>query len=151
MPSTIIDSTIFQGIFGTDAMRRVWSDENRTEKYVDIERALAIVQARLGIIPQEAADEIVANCRIEKIDLTDVRSAGYCFQADLAWRTLQAGLRVREVPIEFVERVRGESKMTREVATESLRRITAWGVRERVRRLRDVFSKATLVEGRKPR
>jgi len=56
MAASIIDSTIFQGIFTTDAMRQVWSDENRTAQYVKIERALAIVQGRLGIIPQEAAD-----------------------------------------------------------------------------------------------
>ena len=51
MPATIIDSAIFGNIFSTEAMRAVWSDENRTEKYLDIERALASVQARLGIIP----------------------------------------------------------------------------------------------------
>src|SRR5215212_2685178 len=61
MPSTIVDSTIFGNIFSTDAMRAVWSDENRTQKYLDIEAALARVQARLEIIPQEAADEIVKN------------------------------------------------------------------------------------------
>ncbi len=44
MASTIIDSRIFQGIFSSDAMRAVWSDENRTSKYIDIERALAKVQ-----------------------------------------------------------------------------------------------------------
>jgi dolichol-phosphate mannosyltransferase len=38
---------------------------------------------------------------------------------------------VREVPIEFVERIRGDSKMTGQVAVESLRRITVWGLRER--------------------
>jgi 3-carboxy-cis,cis-muconate cycloisomerase len=48
MPSTIIDSAIFQGIFATDAMRHVWSDENRTAKYLDIEAALAKVQASSG-------------------------------------------------------------------------------------------------------
>ena len=73
MAASIIDSSIFQGIFTTDAMRRVWSDENRTAKYVDIERALAIVQGRLGLIPQEAADEIVSHCRIEEIDLARLR------------------------------------------------------------------------------
>jgi 3-carboxy-cis,cis-muconate cycloisomerase len=73
MAASIIDSSIFQGIFTTDAMRRVWSDENRTAKYVEIERALAVVQGRLGIIPQEAADEIVSHCRIENIDLTRLR------------------------------------------------------------------------------
>ena len=66
-------------------------------------------------------------------------STGYVFQTDMAYRTLQAGLRVVEVPIEFVERVRGDSKMTGAVARESLQRITRWGLRERllqVRRLR---------------
>ena len=75
------------------------------------------------------------------LDLATVRSVGYCFQADLAWRAVQAGLRVREVPIEFVERVRGESKMSPDVAVESLKRITLWGLRERRRQLRDVLSR----------
>ena len=56
MPATIIDSAIFQGIFSSDEMRHVWSDENRTQKYLDIEAALAKVQGRLGLIPKEAAD-----------------------------------------------------------------------------------------------
>ena len=79
---------------------------------------------------------------LEAIDLGSVESAGYIFQTDLAFRTLRAGLRVVEVPIEFVERVRGESKMSRDVATESLRRITLWGLRERRRQVADVFSDA---------
>src|SRR5512139_864124 len=80
---------------------------------------------------------------LEKIDLGSVQSVGNCFQADLAWRTIEAGLRVREVPIEFVERVRGESKMTSDVAVESLRRITRWGVHERRRQAGDVLSRVT--------
>ena len=78
---------------------------------------------------------------LETIDLDSVESAGYIFQTDLAFRTVRAGLRVVEVPIEFVERVRGESKMSRDVAVESLRRITAWGIRERGRQVRDVVSR----------
>jgi 3-carboxy-cis,cis-muconate cycloisomerase len=73
MAASIIDSSIFQGIFTTDAMRHVWSDENRTAKYVEIERALAVVQGRLGIIPKEAADEIVSHCRVENIDMARLR------------------------------------------------------------------------------
>jgi 3-carboxy-cis,cis-muconate cycloisomerase len=69
MPASLIDSPVFGNMFGTQAMREVWSDENRTRKYLDIEAALARVQARLGIIPQHAADEIVRNCRLEKIDM----------------------------------------------------------------------------------
>ena len=45
MSATIIDSAIFQGIFSSDEMRHVWSDENRTQKYLDVEAALAKVQA----------------------------------------------------------------------------------------------------------
>ena len=55
MSATIIDSKIFGDIFSDAKMREVWSDENRTAKYLDIERALAKVQGELGIIPQEAA------------------------------------------------------------------------------------------------
>jgi len=68
---------------------------------------------------------------LEKIDLESVVSTGYVFQTDMVARTLSAGLTVREVPIEFVERERGDSKMSRAVAAESLQRITAWGLRER--------------------
>ena len=74
MASTIIDSAIFQGIFSSDAMRQVWSDENRTQKYLDIEAALARVQARLGLIPQEAADEIVSHCHLDQIDMLELRA-----------------------------------------------------------------------------
>jgi dolichol-phosphate mannosyltransferase len=78
---------------------------------------------------------------LETIDLQSVESAGYIFQTDLAFRTVRAGLRVVEVPIQFVERVRGESKMSRDVALESLRRITLWGLAERLRQVRGVLSK----------
>ena len=68
---------------------------------------------------------------LEKIDLDGVRSAGYVFQTDLAHRTIAAGLTVAEVPIEFVERERGDSKMSGQVASESLRLITRWGLEQR--------------------
>ncbi len=74
MPASIIDSHIFQGIFTSEAMRQVWSDENRTQKYLDIEAALARVQARIGLIPQEAADEIVSHCRLDQIDMVKLRA-----------------------------------------------------------------------------
>lgn len=68
MAATIIDSRIFGDIFSDARMRHVWSDENRTAKYLDIERALAKVQGELGLIPQEAADEIVKHCELSMID-----------------------------------------------------------------------------------
>lgn len=97
----------------------------------------------LGIPVHDATGgfRLFRRATLEKIDLSAVQSVGYCFQADLAWRTIKAGLTVREVPIEFVERVRGESKMTPDVAAESLRLITRWGLRERSRQARGVLSK----------
>ena len=73
MAATALDSAIFRDIFSTEAMRRVFSDEQRTAFYLDIEAALARAQARLGIIPQEAADEIVKQCRIENIDMARLK------------------------------------------------------------------------------
>jgi 3-carboxy-cis,cis-muconate cycloisomerase len=75
MAATIIDSRIFGNIFSTEAMREIWSDERRTAKYVEIERALAIVQGRMGIIPAEAAAEIVRNCDIGKIEMDKLARA----------------------------------------------------------------------------
>ncbi len=74
MPATIVDSAIFGNIFSTEAMRQVWSDENRTRKYLEIEAALARVQGRLGIIPEKAAAEIARNCKLEKIDMQKLRA-----------------------------------------------------------------------------
>jgi glycosyltransferase involved in cell wall biosynthesis len=65
---------------------------------------------------------------LEAIDLGDVASAGYCFQVDILWRAWRAGFRVVEVPITFVERVAGVSKMNRDVVREALWRITVWGL-----------------------
>ncbi len=74
MSASIIDSHIFGDIFSASAMRAVWSDENRTAKYLDFERALAVAQGRLAIIPAEAAEEIVRNCDVAKIDMDRLKA-----------------------------------------------------------------------------
>ena len=63
-----------------------------------------------------------------------IASQGYCFQVDLAWQIAQGGHRIVEVPITFMERERGESKMSRAIIAEALWRVTVWGVRHRLRR-----------------
>jgi 3-carboxy-cis,cis-muconate cycloisomerase len=75
MPSTILDSAVFRDIFTTSAMRAVWSDENRVQKYLDFEKALAVAQARLKIIPQEACDEIVKHCDAKDYDMAKLKEA----------------------------------------------------------------------------
>ena len=62
------------------------------------------------------------------LPLAEVASQGYCFQVDLAWQTWKAGFHVVEVPITFVERERGESKMSRSIVVEALWRVTVWGL-----------------------
>lgn len=66
---------------------------------------------------------------LDSLPLSQVASQGYCFQVDLAWQTWRAGHDVVEVPITFVERERGESKMSRSIVLEALWRVTWWGVR----------------------
>ncbi|HEY1981519.1 MAG TPA: 3-carboxy-cis,cis-muconate cycloisomerase [Xanthobacteraceae bacterium] len=74
MPSSLIDSAVFRDIFSTEAMRRVWSDENRVVKYLDFEAALARAQARLGIIPKEAAEEICKHCNVGEFDCAKLKT-----------------------------------------------------------------------------
>jgi dolichol-phosphate mannosyltransferase len=95
------------------------------------------VRMLLGVRVRDATAgyRLFRRSALEAIDLASVESTGYVFQTDMVVRCLRHGLRVREVPIEFVERVRGDSKMSGKVATESLRRITAWGLSERRERL----------------
>jgi len=70
---------------------------------------------------------------LDRIGLGDVASQGYCFQVDLTLRAFDAGLRMVEVPIEFVEREHGTSKMGTSIVLEALCRVTAWGVARRLR------------------
>ncbi|MEW1657284.1 MULTISPECIES: polyprenol monophosphomannose synthase [unclassified Streptomyces] len=73
---------------------------------------------------------------LEGLGLNEVASQGYCFQVDLARRAVQAGYHVVEVPITFVERELGDSKMNRDIVVEALWRITAWGVGSKVSKIR---------------
>ncbi|MDG3012907.1 polyprenol monophosphomannose synthase [Rhodococcus sp. D2-41] len=73
---------------------------------------------------------------LEKIDLAAVASHGYCFQVDLAWRALQLGFTVVEVPITFAEREFGESKMSGGIVKEAFFKVGGWGVRSRWDKLR---------------
>ncbi|MCZ7413228.1 MULTISPECIES: polyprenol monophosphomannose synthase [unclassified Streptomyces] len=69
------------------------------------------------------------------LGIDSVASQGYCFQVDLAHRAVRAGYHVVEVPITFVERELGDSKMSRDIVVEALWRVTAWGARSRLHRL----------------
>lgn len=68
---------------------------------------------------------------LESLALGEIASQGYCFQVDLARRSVDAGFAVAEVPITFVEREYGESKMSGVIVREALLRVTEWGLRRR--------------------
>ena len=65
---------------------------------------------------------------LKSLDLAGVAARGYAFQVEMAWRTQRAGGRVIEVPIVFVERVEGVSKMTTAIVLEALWLVTKWGL-----------------------
>jgi dolichol-phosphate mannosyltransferase len=64
---------------------------------------------------------------LEAIDLASLSAQGYAFQIELAWRLEQSGAPIREVPITFIEREQGQSKMTLRIVFEALVRVTGWG------------------------
>jgi glycosyltransferase involved in cell wall biosynthesis len=68
---------------------------------------------------------------LRKLELAEVASQGYCFQVDLAWQAWRAGFNVVEVPITFIERTLGESKMSKSVVAEAFWRVAWWGIRSR--------------------
>jgi dolichol-phosphate mannosyltransferase len=71
---------------------------------------------------------------LRAVDLEGVVSRGYCFQIDMTRRVIEAGMRVAEVPITFVDRVAGRSKMSASIVLEAMLRVTGWGVARRFRR-----------------
>lgn len=93
MGSTVIDSAVLRGLFVTEAMRRVFSDESRIQRYLEVEAALARAEARAGIIPQDAAAEICRHATVKEIDLERVRA-----------RTELAGSPIIPVVEQLVER-----------------------------------------------
>jgi dolichol-phosphate mannosyltransferase len=84
---------------------------------------------------------------LRKIDVDQVVSQGYCFQIDLTLRTLDAGLKVTEVPITFVERMHGVSKMSNAIVTEAFWRVAQWGVAKWAGKLRRSSAAGRVTQG----
>lgn len=100
--------------------------------------AYANVMLGLGVNDATAGFRAFRADVLRAIDLEGVESAGYCFQVDMTNRVHQAGFRIVEVPITFVERELGESKMDGDIIKEAIVRIAQWGAARRsaqVRRL----------------
>lgn len=93
----------------------------------------AYVRLVLGVPVRDATGGFRAYRRpvLDALDLPTVASQGYCFQVDLVWRAWRRGYSVVEVPITFIERTTGRSKMSRAIVAEALWRVTWWGLRGR--------------------
>ena len=94
--------------------------------YTRLMLGLAVRDATAGFRAYRAAT-------LRKISLSQVESTGYCFQIDLTIRVAQAGLKIVEVPITFVEREHGASKMSNSIILEAFWRVAQWGVARRLR------------------
>ena len=73
MATTVLDSILFRDAFGTPRMRQIFADHALISRYVEVEVALARAQARCGVIPAEAAEEIAARSKVEALDLDLLR------------------------------------------------------------------------------
>ena len=96
----------------------------------------------LGVKDATAGFRVFRAATLRLIDLSEVNSAGYCFQVDMTRRVHNLPGRIVEVPITFVERAQGQSKMSRGIVFEALWRTTAWGAERRTRQWWDGIARA---------
>jgi len=82
----------------------------------------------LGIKDSTAGFRIYKTSAIRKLDLLKTKSEGYCFQIEMTREIKKAGGLIGEVPITFVERKYGKSKMSRKIVLEAMLRVTYWGL-----------------------
>lgn len=95
----------------------------------------------MGVNDATAGFRVYRASALRTMGLQGVESQGYCFQVDLTLRAVRAGLTVVEVPITFVEREVGVSKMGKDIIREALTNVTKWGVEHRARQLRSAASR----------
>lgn len=80
---------------------------------------------------------------LERLNLEDIDSKGYVFQVDLAWRSEQAGFKIVEVPITFIEREIGDSKMDGNIIFDSMTKVSSWGIKSRGKKVSEFVKKLT--------
>ena len=81
----------------------------------------------LGVKDTTSGFRIYPSALLKKMEISTIRSEGYCFQIEMTRRAIARGGSVAEVPITFIERAHGVSKMSFSIALEAVLRITAWG------------------------
>ena len=81
----------------------------------------------LGIKDTTSGFRIYTSELVKKMEISTIRSEGYCFQIEMTRRAILRGGAIAEIPITFIERAYGVSKMSFMIALEAVVRITAWG------------------------
>ena len=89
---------------------------------------------RLGIKDATSGYRVYKGSILRELDLSKPHLEGFGFQIEMVRRVRAAGGTVIEVPISFVEREAGRSKIDRKTIVEALWRVTGWGVSDRLRR-----------------
>ena len=74
MAISLIDSYIFRNSYGTKEMREIFNDRARIQAWLDVEASLARAQAKLNIIPKEAAKEINTKAKAESIEIEKMKT-----------------------------------------------------------------------------
>ena len=90
--------------------------------------AYANVVLSLGIKDTTSGLRIYNADLLNRMDISTIRSEGYCFQIEMTRRALSCGATIGEIPITFIERAHGVSKMSFAIALEAVLRITSWGL-----------------------
>ena len=109
-------------------------------RYVRVALGISVRDATAGYRAYRAAT-------LRQLDLGSIATQGYGFQVDMTWRAIRAGARVTEVPIEFLERTHGESKMSGSIVFEALWKVTAWGLAHRWRQITRPFRRRERAKG----
>lgn len=99
------------------------------------------VMLDLGLKDATGGFRAYRSSALKALDFEQIQSHGYCFQVDMARSVLEHGGEVREVPITFVERTAGESKMSGNIVAEALLKVTGWGVEKRSAQFLGLFKK----------
>ena len=81
----------------------------------------------LGVKDTTSGFRIYTAALVKKMEISTIRSEGYCFQIEMTRRAISRGGSVAEIPITFIERAHGVSKMSVGIALEAVFRITTWG------------------------
>jgi dolichol-phosphate mannosyltransferase len=117
-----------------------WIKGGRTEKWSIFRQMLSKGgNAYARFMLSLSVHDITAGFRIYPVEVlkmipfSEITSEGYCFQIEMTKLAVEKNIRINEIPITFVERTSGESKMSKKIVFEAMRNVTIWGISDKLR------------------